>query len=171
MRNGAYILLLSALLVGCGEEAGVVGSTPPRPSAVVDNILCEITPPVVQNFDNKPGPDGLQVRLMFFRNGQDLPVTVSGPVEIQIFEDRSQSATASSRAQSVPATPFHTWKFESGQINRYLRKTLYGWVYVVPLQWGQHVPQSDKIAIRAIYKLSDQRTIASSATMIPMGLR
>lgn len=153
------LLLGGALCVcGCPQGPEKVGSLPPRTVAEVDSILLQALPAAV-NWDDRPGPDGLQVRVLFFRRGRALPVTVSGMLEFALYEGNV--------ARDTPAAqPFHTWRFSDRQLTGYLTRAPAGWGYGMPLAWGSRAPGTGTVTLVGKYISPDGRALLSAPVAI-----
>ena len=142
----SVFLVPLAAMVGCQDFGKVrVPGRPPRPVDRVDEIIVQLTPPTAMNWDDTPGPDGLQARVHFFRADEDLAVTIRGTLELALYEGR-----VGDRAL-VDEKPFRTWKYEGDVLRSHLEKTLVGWGYGMRLGWGHQPPASGSVTVLARY--------------------
>jgi len=171
MSRGRILMVLAALvaaaaLCGCNTQGGVqkVSSTPPAPIDAADAIrtLCSHRP---VDWDGQPGPDGLMVLVLFFRQGQDLPVTVRGAMEFALYEG------AVSAEQIARVAPARTWSFQGAQLRGCLARTVWGWGYSVRLGWGQTAPKTSSVTLLIKHVPPDGPTIYAEPLLIPLGPR
>jgi len=153
--------VLCAATAGCPGPEGkaVVSSRPPRPVAVVDVIYIDALP-VAMNWDEKPGPDGLEAQVHFYRMDQPLPVTVSGTLELLLFEGKVSAAAAQANR------PFHTWSFTTRELAGTLRKDLAGWGYAMRLAWGSPAPAAGMVTLIGRYQASGGEWVYSSPVAV-----
>lgn len=157
------VLLGLGLSAGCPGPANKVTSTPPKPVMDVSEVILEINPPVPLNLDDRPGPDGLRARVYFVAKG-DLPVTVSGSLDMLLYElDASKPME-----QVLQDQPFKTWLFTSADLDWAMGRTLIGWGYELPLLWGPQTPRTGKIMLRARYRSPTGQTVLSVPAIIEM---
>jgi len=165
MRPAAPIALMAAavLVGGCPQNGNVaVSRTPPPPVSQVDKVSPEVVHSMPVNWDDRPGPDGLQVRVHFFRLDRDLPVTVSGTVEFVLYEGRLSTGDVRS------ARPFRSWAFPQEALPRQISRSRYGWCYAMQLGWGMHVPRSGVVTLIARYLPPDGPAVLSSPMLVAM---
>lgn len=164
IRRWALAAALAFLcLAGCDQPTNVVTNSPPRPVTNIAAMLLEISPPVPLNWDERPGPDGVQARLYFFGRG-DLPVTVSGGLDVMLYEQNPQRSIP----EAISDKPFKTWTYTGADLNRALIRTRIGWGYVLQLGWGADVPQTPKIVLRARYRSPEGPMLLSDPVTIQM---
>jgi hypothetical protein len=157
------VLLGLGLPAGCEGPANTVTSTPPKPVMDVSEVILEINPPVPLNLDDRPGPDGLRARVYFAQKG-DLPVTVSGSLDMLLYElDASKPME-----QTLQDEPFKTWSLTPADLNWAMGRTLIGWGYELPLLWGAQAPRTGKIMLRARYCSPTGQTVLSAPVVIEM---
>jgi hypothetical protein len=138
--------LAAALAGGCGEPGPTkVSAEPPRPVEHVDQITLSLSPPTPVNWDDRPGPDGVQVKVYFFRVDQPLPVTVGGTLEFLLYEGRIE------RGGFEGVEPFRVWRFGPEALPSYLGRGLVGWSYAMRLGWGANPPAARSLTLRARY--------------------
>lgn len=165
LRSAMILSMCLAALAGCEPPANVVGAAPPRPVTDVQNVILEVRPPVALNWDGRPGPDGFQVRVFFFATG-DLPVTVSGTLEAQLFE----SEPGKNEGAVLEGKPFKAWTYAPSDLNASLARTRYGWGYGLVLAWGEQAPKTQKVILRVRYRSPSGQTVFSDPVTLQMSL-
>ena len=86
---GSLILVLAAaVLGGCGSMRRGVSQTPPNPVDRVDAINLWAVPPAAINWDDMPGPDGVQVNVFLYQADRAEPVLIKGTLEFVMLEGR-----------------------------------------------------------------------------------
>jgi len=163
LANLFAIVVTAAVLCGCDQPPNTVGNSPPRPVEEVQVVHMDVTPPTPLNWDNRPGADGVQIRV-FFEGSGTLPVTVSGSVEAQLFE----LAQGKTEGEALSGKPFKVWSYTPGELNGFLARTQYGWAYVLVLAWGDQVPKTGRIVLRVAYRSPAGRVNFSSPVTIQM---
>ncbi|MBE3132368.1 MAG: hypothetical protein IMZ55_02765 [Acidobacteria bacterium] len=145
----ASVLVLAA---GCGQqgldgatELKSVSRTPPRPVDRVDRIDLFAAPPAAINWDNVPGVDGIQARVLLYQFDQPQPVLAKGSMEFAIYEGRLE------RESGETAQPLRVWRFTTEQMASYRFRGLFGWGYAVRLGWGREVPATSVITLSVQY--------------------
>ena len=152
---------LAWALSGCtGPQT--ISARPPSPVDQADRIVIECTS-VAVNWDNRPGPDGLPVRVHVFRQAGKLPVTVKGRLEFVLYEGLV------SPDETAKAKPFRSWRLEGEQLRSCLGRSPYGWGYVVPLAWGAAAPRTAWVTLLARYVPRKGAPISADLMNIPMG--
>ena len=147
---------------GCRSGPATITAEPPRPVQRIDVLSLEISPPTPINWDNIPGPDGIQVKLTCWRTDTPLPVTIDGNVEFLLFQGVVTSAGVAS------STPMQVWMFTGKQLNARLIRTMFGWSYLVPLEWGRQAPGAGTITLAARYSSPDGKIVSSASVSVPM---
>ena len=147
-RIAAVLLAGLPWMAGCQLSGlgGLSGSSP-RPAKQVDEVFVRLSPPTAMNWDDRPGPDGLQTRVNFFRHDEDLSVAVDGTLEFELYEGRASAQAAADRE------PFHVWRFENGELERHLGKTIIGWGYEMRLPWD-NPPKTSSVTLVARHRSS-----------------
>jgi hypothetical protein len=160
------LFLLGWSLTGCFWPKPTSG--PPAPVANVDAMELSASP-TAMNWDDKPGPDGIEVVLMCYQipNSQPVPVTVAGTMEFQLFE----GVVAPEKLSE--ARPFHVWTFQSWEMNRPgVLSRWYGlWGYILRLGWDAHVPTTEKITVTARYLPPNGQPLYAKPVVILMVAR
>jgi len=156
------LLLAAAAAAGCAETApGRVGEHPPPPVAAVDHIYPELWPAPV-NLDETPGPDGLQASVLFFLRARPLPVTVSGTVELLLFDGRV------GRAEAETVKPLLVCTFRGDDLPKHLRRMRAGWGYSFVLPWGKQAPAAPAVTLAVRYLPPEGPPLYSQPVSIPL---
>ncbi|RPI61209.1 MAG: hypothetical protein EHM48_06030 [Planctomycetaceae bacterium] len=156
------LMLAVATIAGCGLD-GDPSHRPPAPIATADVLALEVSPPTVQNFDDKPGADGFDTRIHFFLQSQAAPVLVSGKLEMSMYEVRDDNI-----GQAVKQKPLHVWSLPQESLSRFVARSKYGWCYVIRFDWGQSVPKTERIVIQAVYTSPSGAKVASAPLVLVM---
>ena len=130
---------------GCTPSARTVSATAPRPADKADAINLWATPPAAINWDDLPGPDGVQLRVFLFQAEQPQSVLVKGTLEFMMYAGRVQSTNLES------AQPLRTWTFTSQELATRQIRDMVGWGYFVRLGWGLKQPTAATITVTAKY--------------------
>jgi hypothetical protein len=101
--------------------------------------------PVAASWDDRPGPDGLEVRVHFFHPGSRLPLAVNGRLEFILYEGLVADEDLDK------ANPFYSWKFTGQTLRPYLSLSAVGWGYVLRLAWGANAPTTSAVTLTAVY--------------------
>jgi len=164
MSKALGTVLLLAAACGCAQDATKVGSTPPAPVAEVDSVSLWVRPGAL-NWDDRPGPDGVQTQVYFFRTdpGHTLPLTVSGTVEFSLYEGNVRGTDL------AKARPWRTWKFTARELSGFLSRGWAGWCYSITLPWGAKAPESETVTLVAKYISPDGRELYAAPASIAIG--
>jgi len=164
-RPGLLLVAVAALHLAAGcRTSGLVTvqKYAPRPVDDVDVIGLRVTQGKPVNWDEKPGADGLQVQVNFFRRGEDLSVTVRGTLELSLYEGRLKPG------QIAAARPLRSWRFEGVELPTYCRKTPFGWGYAMRLPWGATPPSGANVTVGSRYVSPDGRVVTRRPIIIPL---
>ena len=165
MRQPLLLCVCVALCAacGCGPPGGGrgVGSSPPRPVETVDVVDLRAAP-VALNWDDQPGPDGVEAYVYLYQQAHPLPVTVDGTLEFLLFEGKVSQGSVRTM------NPFCVWPFAGQQLNRHLVRGVAGWMYVVRLPWGTNVPKTEMVTLAVRYHLPKGEPRYSSPVPIAM---
>jgi len=159
------LLLVSALFAfaGCKTTDQAKNPTPSRapmrsgsqipaatapvvaPSPFIDKLMLMVAPPSAINWDEKPGPDGVRVKIYLFQgNGAKGAIGLKkGTIELMLFDGRITIG------QIDEAVPTHRWRYTAAQLKGALNKTQGGYAYGLALPFEQKVPQKDIITVWA----------------------
>jgi hypothetical protein len=165
MRAAATSLVLAAglLAAGCADESGrrTVSPTPPRPLDRADALELWASPPAAVNWDDTPGPDGVQVRLYAFQVARPQPVMLSGTLEFRMYAGRVARG-------DTDAEPFKVWQFTGEDLAVRRFRSLVGWGYAARLGWGGSRPDAAVVTVQAVYRPPDGPEVASAPASIAM---
>jgi len=167
MRCVVYIFLLAlgaAVVLGCdgGRTRGWAGESPPKPVARVDAVELWAAPPAAINWDEVPGPDGVQVRLYLYRVEDPEPVLVDGSVEFRLYAGRV-------RPDVAPAPePLKVWRLTAEDLAVRRIRSLVGWGYAARLGWGGEMPKAPAVTVQAIYHPPEGPPVASAPLSIAL---
>lgn len=154
-----------ALVGGCGQPGKVeVSADPPRPVDEVDEITVSLSPPTPVNWDDKPGPDGLHVRVYFFRIAQPLPVTVAGTLEFLLYAGKIKGG-------GTDARPLRVWTFTPNDLRNHLGRGIVGWGYGMRLPWTDSPPAAPSLTLLARYRPAGGQARSSAPIHVAMGPR
>ena len=163
MKYAVLVLVMSCGLPGCenGPKGDVSKSPPdkkplndtnvtttniPSPSPSVQAIALSSQPTAI-NLDNIPGPDGVQIQIVFWNTLSDVPKAVTlqqGQLECLIFEGRVPPN------QLNQAKPKINQAYSAGQLNRFIKKHIVGYRYNMMMQWDStNVPKGSTITLTA----------------------
>lgn len=157
-------LIAAAALAGCDAGTKQVSPTPPAAVDGADalHVQCSHAP---ANWDGKPGPDGLVVQVLLFRQGRDLPVLVRGTIGFRLFQGVVRAA------QISDVKPAWSWEFQGPQLQASQARTVWGWGYTMRLGWGQALPATSSVTLLGEYVPEKGTTLRSDPIVIPMGPR
>ena len=137
MRAQTSMLILAAGLA-------VAGCTGPQTVVKVDELLIQ-TPPEAINWDNVPGPDGLEVAVLFFNYEQKQSLSVDGTLLFNLYEG---VVPADDLAKSKPR---YTWVFTPAMLQSHQVRSAAGWAYAMQLAWGRAVPIATSVTLTVQY--------------------
>ncbi len=151
MGRGVLGMLTAAvaLAAGCaspGARGGPAGV--PRPVHAPDAINVQLTPPAPVNWNDEPGPDGLQVRVFMFcvgPRGEVEAVPVAGTFVFTLYGGAVKTEGL------AEAEPLQAWTYGPEQLPGHLGQSYVGWGYAFSLGWGKEMPQTDRITLLARY--------------------
>lgn len=156
---GAAAAVTAALaLAGCEDPKAL--NNPPKPVDRVDQITVMAVPPAAVNWDAKPGADGVQIMLFFFRS--DKAVLVNGTVEFLLYEGPV------ARREVLSREPFYVWRFTSEELARYQGRGRGIWGYARRLPWGPKAPESGSVTLVARYTSPTGGEVYSAPTTVAM---
>ena len=169
MRAGWGLVAVLAILVAAGceqqaqsgaKELRSVSRTPPRPVDRVDKIELFAAPPAAINWDNVPGVDGVQVRILMYQVDRPEPILVKGTVEFLMYGGRLEQESAST------PTPLKVWRFTPQEMEMRRFRGIAGWGYALQLGWGRDVPQAKVVSLSARYLPSSGAGVSSAPILI-----
>lgn len=176
MRLAGWWMVLAALGVaaaGCGQptprakELRSVSAVPPKPVDVADAVDFWAAPPAAINWDEVPGPDGIQARLFLFQVNRPEPVLVTGTIEFLMYAGRAE------RGAVVPGEPLKTWRFTGDELVGLRVRDMVGWGYATRLGWDGDVPKGPVVTFRVRYQPPQGPPVYSAPMSIalPEGVR
>jgi len=154
------VALAAAVASGCGGMGR--GNEPPEPVERVDAVGLWGVPPAAINWDDIPGPDGVQVRVFLYQAERPQPVLVKGTVELIMYPGRLHAESVAGVA------PLRTWTFTPQELGTRLSKGQAGWGYFFRLGWGQEVPTTPTVTIVARYTPPKGSPVYSATLVIPI---
>jgi len=156
------LLLVAAVLAGCGPARRGVSATPPKPVDRVDAIDLWAVPPAAINWDDMPGPDGIQVNVFLYQADRAEPVLIKGTVEFIMYEGRRP------REGLETTTPFRTWKYTEQELATREIRGPAGWGYAAQLGWGKDVPKSSVVTLAVRYLPPKGPPVTSAPIVMPI---
>jgi hypothetical protein len=164
MRRIELLLIGIALAAGGCTMNGGFGDGGPRSVDRVDRLDL-IAQGVAEDWDDRPGPDGVKARLFQYQVVRREPVAVqgTGDTEFMLYE-------GDVRGRLVANTPaFYTWRLAPGQLRQY-ESQFYGIpCFAVVLPWGTRTPSSKEVTLVARYLAPDGSVLYSAPTSIIVG--
>ncbi|KKM71108.1 hypothetical protein LCGC14_1433920 [marine sediment metagenome] len=145
-------VVLAAALSGCAAGADTLTASAPQAVDEVDDMVVHVVP-VALNWDERPGPDGLDVSVYMYLYARKLPVTVKGTLAFEVYEGGIQGPDLAT------ARPFFTWRFDADALQSYLGRSAAGWGYAIRLGWGPRSPATSSVTLAARYVPGKGRTI------------
>ena len=164
MKPAAKLFAAAAALAVAGgcEPPGKVSRTMPPPVAQVDRLDVHVVGAAAVNWDDKPGPDGVVVRVYFYQYHQPKTVTVNGVLEFMVFEGSLSASTIDK------AVPFKIWKFPADELPAFAVRSTVGWGYAIQLAWDKDVPKTRRITLVARFVSPTGAEIFSAPVSIPV---
>ena len=165
---GCMVLGVACLAAGCGgpapgaKELKSVSTRPPLPVDRADGVDFWVAPPAVINWDEKPGPDGVQAWVWMIRVDRPEPVLVKGTLEFMMYSGRVQ------RGEAPPSEPLKVWNFTPDELAACRVRSIRGWGYAAQLGWGKDTPTVPVITLQARYQPPSGPTVYSAAISIAM---
>jgi len=166
--------MLLPVLLACGACQTAPRAEPPArqapsapavqgPSPTIDKLELQALPTVV-NLDDKPGADGVQVKLYLWRIEEPLAVALErGTVEFLLYEGRVP------RAKLHATEPARTWAYSAGQLRRFAGRSLVGSAYALALTWGDQPPRSSTVTLSARLLRPDATPLYADPLNLAMG--
>ena len=145
MKAAAKLLVAAAAVAAAGgcEPPGKVSRIMPPPVVQVDRLGVHVERGTAINWDDKPGADGVFVRVYCYQYHQPKTVTVNGVLEFMLFEGGLSMGTIDK------AKPFQVWKFTTDQLPAFADRSTVGWGYTMQLAWNKNVPKTRRITLVA----------------------
>jgi hypothetical protein len=155
-------MIAATVLGGCGPARRGVSQTPPKPVTRVDAIDLWAVPPAAINWDDMPGPDGIQVNVFLYQADRAEPVLIKGTVEFIMYEGRRP------REGLETTRPFRTWKYTEQELATREIRGPAGWGYAAQLGWGNDVPKSAVVTLMVRYVPPQGPSVSSMPIVIPI---
>jgi hypothetical protein len=149
---------LALFLHGCASSTG-------ESKAAIDQLHLLVTS-VALNVDDKPGPDGVGVRVYASRHerAEALPIA-SGTLEILMFDGNIPP-------EQLPShRPLHTWSYPAEKLKPYIQKTTIGISYRFAALWGEDKPTADRATFVARHTGSNAKQIYSAPSSVQLSLK
>jgi len=170
MRPGLGLVFLCAacLAAGCtgpppgAKELKSISTKPPPPVDRADRVDFWAAPPAAINWDEIPGPDGVQARVFLFQLERPESVLVNGALEFMMYAGRVRQGDA------PPTEPLKVWNFTGDDLAARRIRSMVGWGYAAQLGWGEDVPTAPVITLQVRYQSPTGPTIYSAPISIPM---
>ena len=159
-----FISVALAALAGCKAGPQKISAVPPAAVDTVDamHVQCSYAP---INWDGRPGPDGLMVLVLLFRQSRALPMTVRGTIEFSLY----QGVVSTDEISDVK--PAYSWLFQGARLQACQTRTVWGWGYTMRLGWGSAAPTASSVTLLVRYVPEKGAPLRSDAIVIPMGPR
>jgi hypothetical protein len=129
-----------------GKQGTVARATIEAPSPRIDRLMLMVDSGSAINWDQKPGPDGVRVKLYLFQiNGSKVNATElqRGTIELLLFDGRF------SIHQLPDIKPLQKWQYSAHQMKDASNVTAAGPAYGLALPFGKKLPKSDVITVSA----------------------
>jgi hypothetical protein len=158
-----------ATVVGClvlgFSLFGCAGPKAQNKSSSIDQLHLLVTP-VALNLDDKPGPDGVGVRVYASRRerAEALPIT-SGTLDLLMFDDNVTPE------QLFSAQPRRTWSYAADKLKGHIQETTIGISYRFAASWGEDKPAAERITFVARYTSSSSNRIYSAPSSVQLSLK
>ncbi|HAM73689.1 MAG TPA: hypothetical protein DCM86_18805 [Verrucomicrobiales bacterium] len=138
-------MLISGLLMsGCASGPGSSSSGAGRGGEIGEVVLFAV--PVAVELDDKPGPDGIAVRVYASAVGKARGIPIrSGTLEIQMFDGVLKPGEPISQA------PRRSWKFKADQLRSIASTSQLGVGYRFALAWQDTPPAGSHVSVLARY--------------------
>jgi hypothetical protein len=156
---GVWSLVFLVFLAGCaGPKAGAKSSS-------IDQLHLLVTP-VAFNLDDKPGLDGVGVRVYASRHerAEALPIT-TGTLDLLMFEGNVSPDQLSS------LQPRRTWSYPAGKLKPHIQETTIGISYSFAASWGEDQPTSERVTFVARYTSSSSNHVYSAPSSVQLSLK
>jgi hypothetical protein len=154
------LVVAAAVLAGCGPARKGVSLTPPKPVDRVDAIDLWAVPPAAINWDDVPGPDGIQVNVFLYQASRAEPVLVKGTIEFTMYEGRQPR-------EGLEAAPaLRKWTYTEQELGTHEMRGPAGWGYVAQLGWGKDVPKSAVVTLTVRYVPPQGPPVSSRAPIV-----
>jgi hypothetical protein len=167
MKWWTALMMVAMAVWGVGCEAPQttsrtvhpVSRTPPKPIDEVDRLSLWASPPAPINWDNTPGPSGVQFRVFMSRGAET--VLVRGTVEFMMFSGHVQPSALDT------AQPLETWVYTARDLEECQGRDMMGWGYMVRLGWHAK-PTASSLTFTARYTPPVGETIYAMPITVQM---
>jgi hypothetical protein len=155
---GVWVLGFGVLLAGCAGPTRASKSS-------IDQLHLLVTS-VALNVDDKPGPDGVGVRVYASRHerAEALPIT-TGTLDILMFEGNVPFDQLPSHQ------PRHTWSYPADKLKPHIQKTTVGISYRFAALWGDDKPTTDRVTFVARHTSQNTNHIYSAPSSVQLSLK
>lgn len=156
----AIIVVLGAMVVlsGC-RSAGFARKLS------VDGLQLLGTP-LAMNMDNKPGADGMGVRVYAMNKAANETVRITtGTLELILYD-------GALRAESLAAEkPLRVWTYTASQLRRHEQKSAIGFSYAFVPMWTDTPPRHTRVTVVARYTNAPGTVVYSAPVSVPLASR
>jgi len=154
VRAAIPIVILSFLLAGCAGP-GFGGSSVEQ--------LHLLGTPIAVDLDNKPGADGMGLRLYALgRNRKELVHISSGTLQLLLFDGN----VPRERIMSTP--PLHVWSYGPDELRQHEQETSVGVSYAFVPMWTDHRPKRNRVTVVARYTNAPRTLLYSAPVSVPL---
>jgi hypothetical protein len=156
------LLAFLLFLTGCGTGKGMASG-----DGRIEQLHLVGTP-VALDVDNKPGADGLGVRIYASNNREPEAVRISsGKLDIMVYDGVAQAIAR----LGTNAVPLVTSSYAAQELRKIEHKTAVGISYnFVPL-WGENKPAKGRVTVVARYTAPDGRIVRSGPITVPLAVK
>jgi hypothetical protein len=160
LRQSTWFTALFVAVFACG--CGSMRSGQQRP---VDALQLLGTP-VAMNLDNKPGADGMGVRVYAMNRAANETVRVSaGALEIILFDGNVRASEVATTA------PLRVWSYSAHELRRHEQKSAIGFSYAFVPVWTETPPKRNRVTVVARYTNAPSTLIYSAPVSVPLAGR
>lgn len=159
VKIAAVALSILLLIPGTGCQTNDKARRPLPAGVNASDIaaLHLITVPVGLNLDNRPGLDGISLKVYASDWQNPKPVSIhEGILKIEMFDGRF----------NTNALPLRVWTYQAAELKAREFRARIGTGYEFLLPWGESKPKSRVITVRALYNSPSGRTLRSAASAI-----
>jgi hypothetical protein len=157
--SGFWCLAFGILIVSCA------GPKTRSKSSSIDQLHLLVTP-VALNLDDKPGLDGVGVRVYasHHERAEALPIT-SGTLDLLMFDGNV------SPDQVTALQPRRTWSYPADKLKPHIQETTIGISYRFAALWGDDKPTSDRVTFIARHTSVTSNRIYSAPSSVQLSLK
>jgi len=149
------LLALAMAQVGCqstsDKKPDTNGKQGPRaenvvvaPSPRIDRITLMVDSASAINWNEKPGPDGVRIKIFLWRKEGtrwDAVALKRGTIELTLYDGKFETY------QLPDIKPSHKWRYSADQIKKAVNVRPVGKVYGFALGFGKKLPKADIITV------------------------